>query len=250
MAEPVDAVLFDLDDTLCAYRRSGDELLADAFATEDVEPFFGIEEYYDRFETFAARHDSIDDLRASCFATIAAERGHDPAVGRVLATRYAAARDHRDVVFRSGARETLGVLSNDHRLGVVTNGGPGSQKPKLDGLGLHDRFETVVFAGHDTARKPAAEPFHHALETLDVQPGRAVHVGNSFDTDVVGAHAAGLRSVWVPTDRDGGADGTGDIDGSEPTGIGVSGAEGGTDGDLRADYTLGSLRELTTPPWR
>lgn len=34
-----DAVLFDLDDTLCRYRRSGSELLAAAFERTGRDPF-------------------------------------------------------------------------------------------------------------------------------------------------------------------------------------------------------------------
>ena len=232
MNEPVEAVLFDIDDTLCAYRRPGEELLADAFTSEGVAPFFEIVEYYDRFEEFATNQDATREVRAACFAAIAAERGYDPAVGRALAERYERARDHRDVAFLPGAREALDVLADDHRLGVVTNGGPDTQDPKLDGLGLEGAFETVVYAGHDAAPKPDRAPFDRALGDLGVPPERAVHIGNSFDADVAGAHAAGLRSVWVP--EEGSYDERGEPETSEAR---------------AANYTLRSLHELTPVPW-
>lgn len=234
MNEPVEAVLFDVDDTLCTYRRPGSELLAKAFASEGVEPFFDVDEYYDRFGEFAARHDSVADLRTSCFAAIAAERGRDRSVGRALAARYEDARDHRDVRFLPGAREALDTLADDHALGVVTNGGPSTQKPKLEALGLEDEFETMIYAGYGVPPKPDRAPFHRALADLDVRPERAVHVGNSLEADVAGARAAGLRSVWVP-------DGATDPDGWN----GRTVEEEYEDGD----YTLRSLVDLTPVPW-
>jgi putative hydrolase of the HAD superfamily len=221
---PVDAVLFDLDDTLCEYRRPGSELLSTAFDRVGVEPFFEVEAYYDRYETYVDDHDGVADLRAAAFADIAAERGRDPAVGRRVAEAYADERDHRNVRALPGAREAVATLAGEYRLGLVTNGAPGMQRQKLAGLGL-EPFETVVFAGHDTAAKPAPEPFERALTELGVTPARAVHVGNSPSADVDGAKRAGLRAALLP---DGPA----------------------TTAENDPDYRLSSLGELVPrPPW-
>ncbi len=74
------------------------------------------------------------------------------------------------------------------------------QRTKMAALGIDDRVDAVVFAGHDAPVKPEPEPFERALAELGSTPDRAVHVGNSLDSDVAGADAAGLRSVWVPAD--------------------------------------------------
>ena len=223
MTGPVETVLFDIDDTLCEYRRSGDELLALAFERHGVEPFFTIEDYYDRYAEFAETTDSIDDLRSECFAAIADGQGRDPDLGRALADAYTAERDHHDVRALPGAREAVAALADDHRVGVVTNGPPEMQSQKLAALGLDDAFETVVHAGYDAPAKPDPAPFYRALDALDGEPKSAVHVGNSLSSDVAGAQAAGLRSVWLD-------------DGSTP--------------DPVPDHTLKTMEELATPPWR
>ena len=226
---PVDAVLFDVDDTLCRYRRSGAELLGLAFDRVGVEPFFEVGEYYGRYPAFLAEADDVASLREECFATLAAERGRDPAVGRRVARAYAAERDHRNVEPLSGAREAVERLAEDHRLAVVTNGGPSMQREKLAALGLDGAFEAVVFAGYDTAPKPDPEPFRRALRALSVDPERAVHVGNSRESDVAGARAAGVRSAWLagtPTPD------PSPTPGPEPT------------------YALASMADLHAPPWR
>lgn len=198
----VDAALFDLDGTLVEYERGIEELLSLSFETAGVEPCFTAAEYRERFGEVSRREERVDDVRATCFAELAAEAGRDPEVGRAVADAYAAERDHSRVRLLPGAETVLDALEPDHRLGVVTNGPPGMQRRKLDAAGLHDRFETVVYAGHDTAAKPDPEPFHHAFDALDSTPERAVYVGNSLRADVAGAHAAGCQSVWVPAEHD------------------------------------------------
>jgi putative hydrolase of the HAD superfamily len=227
MTEPVDAVLFDLDDTLCEYHRSGGDLLALSFETAGVDPFFTVEEYHARYGEFVEDSETVRDLRADCFAALAEAAGRDPATGRAVADAYAAERDHTAVRPFPGALEAIEALSDDHRIGMVTNGGPRMQRQKLAALGIDEAFETVVHGGYDAPSKPDPEPFHRALSDLDVPPERAVHVGNSSHADVPGAKAAGLRAVWF------------------------TGGEVGGDAipDPEPDYRLDSMRDLTTPPW-
>ena len=221
----IDTVVFDLDDTICEYRQSGREILAGAFDEVGVEPFFTVGDYLGIFEDHAARGEPVDTIRERCFETLAAEQGFEPDLGRELANIYRTSRDHRDVRFRPGAAEALDRLRTDHRLGLVTNGGPQMQRQKLDALELTDTFDTLVFAGYETEPKPSAEPFHRALDALSAEPAGAVHVGNSLSADVAGAHAAGLTSVWIPN-------GHGDmVEGPDP------------------HFSLESLHELHDPPW-
>ena len=227
-AAEVDAVLFDLDGTLVEYERSPAQLLALAFESEGVDPFFDVTEYFDRFDDHLAPGVSIVEGRANCFAAIADDCGRDPDLGRRVADAFAAERDHSRVDCLPGATEALDALAEDHALGVVTNGPPEMQTAKLTAAGLADRFETVMFAGHDAAAKPDPEPFEVALADLGAAADRAVHVGNSLSSDVAGAHAAGLRSVWVP-------------------------AETGVDPDPEPHHSLSSLDQLAAagrPPWR
>ncbi len=195
---PVETMLFDLDDTLVTYNRSTAELLDESFAAVGVDPFFSAEAYFTRYEEFLPKTDSIEGLREACFAAIADDSGRDAALGRDVARAFNARRDHGDVRLLPGARDVIDAFTDEYRLGIVTNGPPDVQWPKLVGAGLDEAFETVVFAGYDTEPKPAPEPFEVALSTLESSADRAVHVGNSLASDVAGANAAGLRSVWVP----------------------------------------------------
>lgn len=197
----VDAVLFDLDDTLVRYERPASAVLEVAFETAGVEPFFDVRDFQAKYDEFLPQSDSIDHLRELVFADIAADDGRDPALGRRLAKQYANERDHSRVRLLPGANDLLTALE-DRPLGLVTNGDPTMQEPKLAATGLEDRFETVVYAGHDTASKPDAEPFERALADLDIDATAGAFVGNDPVADVHGSQSVGLRSVWLKNGTD------------------------------------------------
>jgi HAD superfamily hydrolase (TIGR01662 family) len=201
------AVTFDLDDTLVSYRRTPGEVLADAFGTVGVDPLFPVEAYYERFDEFNDRTDSMAELRSACFAALADERGHDPALGREVADAFAAARDHANVTWCPGAEVLVESLSSAGvPVAVVTNGPGDAQSAKVGAVGLRERVDCVVYAGHDAAAKPDPEPFERALDEVGVEPERAVHVGDSLRTDVAGANRAGMGTVWVGDGDDHDAD--------------------------------------------
>lgn len=221
----VDAVLFDLDGTLCEYRRTGGEVLELAFGEFGIEPFFDIDAYYDRFEDAARHYDTAAEIRRHCFAELADVNGRDPDLGRDVADTYDDIRDHGAVEFVPGAEAALSAMTDRYTVGMVTNGGPVMQSQKLEALGIRDRFETIVYAGHEGRPKPSPDPFHEALSVLEAEPDRTVHVGNSLDADVQGAHAAGLDAAWFRN---------GDVD---------------PDPHPDPDYVLDSMADLAEEPW-
>lgn len=194
--EPIEAVLFDIDGTICKYERTTADLLPVAFERAGVEPFFSYQEYVDRYEAFLDESEDVDHHREMCFVDIAREKGRDPDLAREVARAYATERDHTRVQWLNGAQELLERLESEFRLAAITNGGPEMQSKKLQTLGV-DCFETVVHAGYDAPSKPDPKPFELALSTVETTPDRAIYVGNSLDADVAGAHNAGLRAAWL-----------------------------------------------------
>lgn len=190
------AVLFDLDGTLVEYERSGREVLSLSFESVGVEPFFDVEDYQERYGDFFEESESITHLRELIFADIAENRGLDRSVGVAVAEAYAEERDHTRVSLLPGAMEILDALEGQ-RVGMVTNGDPEMQRPKLEATGLLDRFETVIYAGHDAPAKPDPAPFHLALERMELPAEGSLYVGNDPEADVEGAANAGLSSIWL-----------------------------------------------------
>lgn len=219
----IEAVCFDLDGTLLRYRRSPGEVLQASFERVGVDPLFPVADYYDRYDEFAQQCDSMSELRSECFATLAAENGYEPSLGRKVATAFDAERDQSNVELFPPVPTVLETLNQRYEIGIVTNGARDAQRRKLKAVDLDRWVDTTVIAGQEPPPKPASEPFERALESLDATPATAVHVGDSLETDIEGATTAGLHTVWI-------ADG-GSGDGPSPT------------------YRVDSVGELLPPPW-
>lgn len=200
MTETVQAVGFDLDDTICEYRLSSADLLAHAFETHDVDPFFDVDDYLAEMEHVAADAANKADLRRRCFESLAEKHDYDPSLGADLASTYAQRRDHTDVVFLPGVESALDSLAEQYPLALITNGNPEMQRAKLETLGIQSLFDAIVYAGHDTPYKPDVEPFQTALNELAVPDANTIYVGDDFGMDIRGAHNAGLNTVWVSDD--------------------------------------------------
>lgn len=198
----ISAVLLDLDDTLVQYERSPGEVLRATFETLDIDPLFSVQEYYARYDEFAETADSMDELRSDCFAALAAENGHDRGLGRTVAETFSDQRDQTNVELLPHAERVLESLSRNYQLAVVTNGAEDAQRQKTDAVDLDRWVDTTVVAGHEVPPKPDPEPFERAMTSLDTTPETTIHVGDSLETDIAGASALGLDSVWVA----GGAD--------------------------------------------
>jgi putative hydrolase of the HAD superfamily len=222
MGRPVTTVLFDLDDTLCEYRRAEVDRLADAFEAAGVDTFFSTDDVARWVPRVDA--DSPLDLRRQVFGAIVEEAGRAPAVADRLVRAYEDP-DHSNVRFCDGASAALDALAHDYALGLVTNGGREPQRTKLDALDIADAFDTFVFATPEPAVKPDTEPFDRAFDDLGVDPRETVHVGDSLASDVAGAKAAGVTSVWVSWGREA-------TDGPAP------------------DYTVDHPGEIAGEPWR
>ncbi|WP_231184632.1 HAD family hydrolase [Haladaptatus sp. DYF46] len=196
-----DAVLFDLDSTLCVSDQNEEALIADAFDRVPVEQYCTLDDIIaavDGIPTAETPHEFYE----FCFAAAARDAGVEEHHASDLATAYEACLDHSAVSFRPGAEAAL-EAANGTSLGLVTNGDETTQSTKLDALGIADTFDTLVFVDprNGVPPKPDAAPFEKALTELGATPDDALHVGDSLRADVAGANALGIDSVWVPNEE-------------------------------------------------
>jgi putative hydrolase of the HAD superfamily len=71
--------------------------------------------------------------------------------------------------------------------------------------------DAVVYSSEAGSAKPDPAIFRRALGILDVDPTRAIHVGDSAVADVGGARAAGIAGLLIERDAPAGAVGGGVI---------------------------------------
>jgi len=87
-------------------------------------------------------------------------------------------------------------------LGIVSNWNS-SLKKIVDGLDLAHYFDFILSSAEAGWKKPSPKIFEMALKMANVEPSRVVHVGDTYQADVLGARNAGIRGIML--DRRGGA---------------------------------------------
>jgi putative hydrolase of the HAD superfamily len=94
----------------------------------------------------------------------------------------------------------LEELGRSYALAVLTNGPGDVQRVKLRASGLERFFAVTVASGDIGSGKPDPRIFTTTLERLGVSANEAIAIGDSVERDVVGAHNAGIRCIWLNRD--------------------------------------------------
>lgn len=95
--------------------------------------------------------------------------------------------------------EVLHRLHETHRLGLVSDIWSKSDLyfKELERAGIRELFEVIVFSSDHGHLKPSPYPFTKAIEALNVERSKVVHVGDSLSRDIAGAKAVGLSAIWI-----------------------------------------------------
>lgn len=204
--------LFDLDDTLFHHRRAVRDGIAahvastlpDVDAAAHLDRWDELEElHYHRYLTgeldyLGQRRARARDFMAGFGYAFESDAAAETWFETYLLEYVRAWALFDDALPCLEALTTAGV-----RIGMITNGIPSFQQPKLDTLELAAHFEHVVTSGEFGAAKPDPAIFLHTCGLFGIDPSDALYVGDRLHTDALGAAGAGLTGVWL--DRDGAA---------------------------------------------
>jgi len=106
-------------------------------------------------------------------------------------------RRHFKTTLYPCVEEVLEELSGRYKLALLSNTMSDTPRIILQQTGLIGHFEVVVCSRDLGMRKPNPRIFSYVLEKLGVEPGEAVHVGDSVEADMEGASRAGIRAIWI-----------------------------------------------------
>jgi putative hydrolase of the HAD superfamily len=97
----------------------------------------------------------------------------------------------------AGADELLAELARRNLcVGIISNWS--ARLPKLlDDLRISERVDFVLCSAIERAEKPDSTLFERALALANVAPHEALHAGDDFEKDVLGARRVGIRGVLV-----------------------------------------------------
>jgi putative hydrolase of the HAD superfamily len=137
--------------------------------------------------------DVVRTAMASCGLSVA-----DDAVAAAVSAYLAEWLPHS--VAQPAARQVLqSVRDRGLRTGLLSNTHwPRDwHEERLVDDGLVDLLDVRVYTSDLEYRKPHAAAFGAVLDALDVRADRAVFVGDRMHDDMFGAHAMGMRTIWI-----------------------------------------------------
>ncbi len=219
-SSPITTVTFDAGNTLLYCDPSPVEIYADVLSrhgrrvsAEEVEPVFaGAWSYLQEktpagIDRYSSRPGGEKQWWGAFLREVLNRLEHDAAWEPLLEELYAAFSNPEVwKVYPETLAALEGVRGRGLRMAVISNWD--RRLPEiLDGLGLTDWFQTIVVSAIVGIEKPAPGIFEDALRRLGVQPGQALHVGDSPLEDYDGSKAVGMEPVLI--DRPGNFTGNG-----------------------------------------
>jgi len=93
-------------------------------------------------------------------------------------------------------RQVLAELSGRFRLGCISNNW-GNTAGWCRHYQLSEYFETMIDSTVVGAAKPDIKIFRSALDQMKLPAELCAYVGDRYDCDVLGSHAAGFRPIWI-----------------------------------------------------
>lgn len=191
----IDAVIFDLDDTLfdCTgqltepARLRAAEVLAAAIPDTDVHVL------HRRQAELADRFSSSDSIRE-----IAGSHGLSADVAESALTAYN--RDEvEDIAPFPDTLVTLDELAlRNYGFCLVTTGRPERQRRKIHRLGLRGYFseeEGTLFFHDDRVHREKDGALRSAVRRYDLPPGRILSVGDKLDSEIAASRRLGMRTA-------------------------------------------------------
>ena len=194
-------LFLDLDDTILDFHKAERLAIAKTFRSFGLEP---TEEVLNRYHEINIRHWQMlergeltrEEVLVNRFGVLFAEFGHsiDP-------TLCARTYEHNLGVghyFLPGAEEAVERLSKKYRLFLASNGTASVQHSRLTSANLYRFFEKVFVSqeiGHNKPSKAYFDACYAQIPGFDVQ--KAVMVGDSLSSDILGGINGGMTTVWV-----------------------------------------------------
>ena len=159
---------------------------------------FGLEEAYNLVMTLWHQHQGVSVKRCmQRFAEALEIHLQEMDFDELIACLGAAFLESPPVMIPH-VKSVVARLSEKYPLGIISDSAltPGSFVRKLMARdGILQYFNTFTFSDETDYTKPEVVQFHSTLAKLNAAPSQAVHIGDIFRTDVVGAKNAGMKAI-------------------------------------------------------
>jgi putative hydrolase of the HAD superfamily len=198
VAAGLEAILLDYGGTLDGDAQHWFDHFVRLYADAGADiPYHAIKDAFYAADAALARAVDIDafGLERMVRTHVACQLRHLGRDDRRLAARLADGfiADTRSAWARN--RPLLGRLAQRFRLGVVSNSY--GNMPTLLAEAELAPFTVVLDSAVVGIAKPDPALYVLAVKRLDLMPSSILHIGDSWERDVVPAHAVGMRTAWL-----------------------------------------------------
>lgn len=200
-------ILFiDLDDTILDFKMQEDAAIQKTLRSAGIDPTPVLcarysqinKEHWQRMEKGEIDRNQVLYGR---FEVLFAELG-------IVADPKATALTYMDNLseghyFLPGAEDALASLSKKYRLFIASNGTAKVQNKRLSSAGIRKYFEDIFISQDIGINKPDKGFFDYCFAQIPgFDPQKAMIVGDSPSSDMLGGQNAGITTCWVnPTGR-------------------------------------------------
>lgn len=195
------SVLLDIDDTILDFHKAERIAIAKTIRDFGVEPTEEILNLYHRinkwhWEQLELGKMTRSEVLENRFGQLFSELG-------VAADKTKCARAYEENLsighyFLPGAEETVDFLHTKYRLFLASNGTASVQKGRMTSANLYRFFERVFVSQEIGHNKPSKAYFDGCFAQIPgFDPEKAMIVGDSLTSDILGGINAGIRTCWV-----------------------------------------------------
>ena len=197
----VEFLFLDLDDTILDFHKAERIALSKTIRQFGVEP---TEEVLGRYHVINKWHwEQLElgkmtraEVLVKRFAALFEEMGVS-----VDAAACAKAYEKNLSIghyFLPGAEEAVDSLHKKYRLYLASNGTASVQKGRMTSANLYRFFEKVFVSQEIGHNKPSKAYFDACIAQIpDFDPAKAMIVGDSLSSDILGGINAGIKTCWV-----------------------------------------------------
>lgn len=203
-------LFFDLDHTLWDHNTNSKQALAEVYQHFGLHTF-GIpssHQFYLKFNEI--NHQLWDlyeqgkiaqpELRHTRFRMIFSELGcNDFALCDEISDTYINISVRKPNLLPN-AKSVLDYLFPKYPLHIITNGFMEVQDIKMTSGGIKQYFREIVTSQNSGFKKPEVGIFEYALALVGAKPHECIMIGDSFQSDIVGATKAGIDTVFFNPD--------------------------------------------------
>lgn len=194
-------LLLDLDDTILDFHKAERIAVAKTLKDFGVEPTDAVLsryhiinlQHWQRLEKGELTRDQVQEGR---FRVLFEELGRE--ADPVAVTR---AYEHNLGIghyFLPGAEAAVQSLHKKYRLFLASNGTASVQHSRLTSAGLYPYFEKVFVSQEMGLNKPSKAYFDACFARIPgFDPQKAMMVGDSLTSDILGGINAGIKTCWV-----------------------------------------------------